>query len=183
MRVFNVPRMLTCVPLSILVVVICVHAGCKRPAGPKNGTQFKITTTPVTDRVSLLTHYRCLDQECEDVDISFSKQTIAVGGREYEVTRDRDFVISRVLDTGSQVFAIVDNNHSTFLAEVCSEGRLDILAEASELESPAILSFGIDKSPPHLTVVIEYEAPGSSDPVEYRNELLMAGAFRPCGSL
>ena len=170
---------------SILLIIVSamVVGGCTEGVrGNTHEKPLKRVCGQISERVELCTYYPCIDEDCERYEEYRVKESIAVGGTEHTVA-GRELSVSRVLDLGNRVFVLVDNNHSTFLCEVCEGGRLDYLAEASDLLSPDIEGFHVEESPPFLKLVINYSPDTSDEPRVFEREILMANALERCTSL
>lgn len=139
----------------------------------------RVHVLEVSPQTQLWTYYPCTDVSCQAVDVFFSKQTVVVNGIEHVVS-EGELVVTRVFDLHGRVFVFLDNNHSFFICEFCSDGHLDYLAEAKELSGTEIEDVHISEDPPFMTILVQHDPGTSSGDKTFRRELLMANAWKRC---
>ncbi len=104
--------------------------------------------------------HRCLDPQCIDVEIGADTQTVVWNNRE-ETFDTTFFVIDFLVALESQVFALVWNNHSSFIVRVCSGGELDYMTEIQDLFEERVSKIDVTSEPPFLkfeiSILIEDE--------------------------
>ena len=149
-----------------------------------NQVNYHTETRSFSSGPELKSLHRCLDSECNEVDIGSYSQIVAWNSRE-ESFETSYFVIEYLVALENQIFALIWNNHSVFIVKICSNGKLDYMAEVHDILDKRISGIDVIQESPFLkfrisTVSVEE----NGEPKENSRDVLvlMGGGLKSCES-